>query len=83
MHAEPWLHEISISKTVGHHFWLVPPIINLEGGEGGGYLHFINWVGKQRRGQLVNETKQILDLRRIQIGPGGGPGERGGVGDKS
>ncbi len=23
MHVEPshWLHEISISKTVGHHFW--------------------------------------------------------------
>jgi len=23
VHAEPshWLHEISISKTVGHHFW--------------------------------------------------------------
>jgi hypothetical protein len=32
VHAEPshWLHEISISKTVHHHFWpgLIPPIIN-------------------------------------------------------
>jgi hypothetical protein len=30
VHAEPfhWLHEISISKTVCHHFWpgLIPPL---------------------------------------------------------
>jgi hypothetical protein len=30
VHAEPshWLHEISISKTVHHHFWpgLIPPL---------------------------------------------------------
>jgi hypothetical protein len=30
LHAEPsdWLHEISISKTVRHHFWpgLIPPL---------------------------------------------------------
>jgi hypothetical protein len=31
VHAEPshWLHEISISKIIRHHFWpgLIPPII--------------------------------------------------------
>jgi hypothetical protein len=42
MHAEPshWLHEISISKTVCHHFWpgLIPPLQT-----GGAYLLF-SWV---------------------------------------
>jgi hypothetical protein len=53
VHAEPshWQHEISISKTVCHHFWpwLIPPIINW----GFLFLVVLKWVIGSRKKKMV------------------------------